>query len=190
MRRPRNYKEWFEKEGAIEHPTHLETLQKPEQKARIDWLRKHIPPRASVLDIGCNWGYVSNMIGASCGMDINLENINKAMREFPHIHFMQGDITEKWQFFAGHYDVVVMADVLEHIDGDKVGHVLFEADRVARQKILITMPWQKDDDYAYCFKHKWFPSPEQVMLVAHFFCGVPKITIECDSVFMYMEVIK
>ena len=190
MKRPKNYAEWVKKEGGVEHPTHLETLQQPEQLARIRWFKRHLPPKASILDLGCNWGYVSNLIGATTGVDINPENIEKAMREFPHIHFIQGDITKKWQIDDKQYDVVVMAEVLEHIDDAKLGSVLLEADRVARWKILITMPWKKDDNYAYCFKHKWFPSSEKVMLIAQSFCGVPKITIECDGVFIYLEIIK
>ncbi len=190
MKQPKNYKEWVESEGGVEHPTHLETLQKPEQVKRIMWLKRHIPPKSTVLDVGCNRGYVSNLIGAITGVDINLENIGLAMREFPHIHFMQGDITENWQFYDNQYDVVVLAEVLEHIDEDKLGSVLLEVARVAKRKILITMPWRKDEEYALCFKHRWIPSPEQVMTIIHFFCGVPKMTIECDGVFIYLEIVK
>ncbi len=192
MKQPRNYKEWVEQEGGIEHPTHIETLQQPEQQARIEWIKNHIPCGATVLDMGCNWGYVSNMIGATTGVDINIENIDKAMREFPHIHFIQGDITEKWQFFDGQYDVVVMADVLEHISKSKVPQVLFEADRVAKKKILVTLPWRFDEKYACCFKHKWIPTWENL-------CGLlglaivfmkKKVIVECDGDFMYLEVVK
>ncbi len=190
MKQPRNYKEWLKLEGGIEHPTHLETLQQPEQVARIEWIKNHIPISATVLDMGCNWGYVSNMIGVTTGVDINLENIDKAMREFPHIHFMQGDITQKWQFFDGQYDVVVMADVLEHINSEQLGRVLFESERVAKKKILITLPWRKDEKCAFCFKHKWIPSASDVGIIVGCFCGVRRITIECDGSFMYLDIVK
>lgn len=190
MRQPRNYKEWLETEGAVEHPTHLDTLQKPEHQARIQWLRFHIPSKSTVLDVGCNWGYVANLIGADTGLDINTENIDKAMREFPHIHFIQGDITQQWQFFDKQYDVVVMSEVLEHIDRFKVEFVLSEALRIARKKILITLPWRSDDKCAFCFKHKWIPTAESIGTIITLFCGAPKITIECDGVFIYMEIVK
>lgn len=190
MKQPKNYKEWLELEGAVEHPTHLETLEQPEQQVRVDWIRKHILAKDSVLDMGCNWGYVSNMIGATCGVDINLENIDKAMREFPYIHFMQGDITEKWQFFDGQYDVVVISEVLEHIDRFKVEFVLAESLRVAKKKILITLPWRSDEKCAFCFKHQWIPTWARLCDIVAFLDGVKKVTIENDGNFMYLEVYK
>jgi cyclopropane fatty-acyl-phospholipid synthase-like methyltransferase len=186
----RNYEEWAKAEGGIEHPTHLSTLQKPEQVKRIQWLKDHCDSK-DILEAGCNWGYILNALDGKTGLDLNIENIDKAMREFPTRHWVQGDVTNKWEFFDNHYDIVILAEILEHIDQYKIDFVMFEALRVARKKILITIPVKPEADCACCFKHKWIPNRLSVGIMVSWLMWRPtKINIECDGNFAYIEVIK
>lgn len=188
---PRNYREWLETEGAIEHPTHLETLQKPEQQARIEWLRVHCLKITNILDIGCNWGYVLNELNGKCGVDINIENIDKAMKEFPGRSFLCADVTKGLPFKDSQYDIVVMADVLEHLDWGCVEDALKEALRIANQKILITLPWRQTEDCACCFKHQWIPHKGYIgEIVVWLAQHTKKVSLEYDSSFIYIEVLK
>jgi len=186
-----SHEDWIETEGGIEHPTHIETLMKPEQQARIQWLKGHCYMVYEVLDIGCNWGYVLNEIGGMTGVDKNIENIDKGMREFPHLHFVQGDITEGLPFDDNQYAIVVLADVLEHIEFWRVPQSLKEAMRIARHKLLITLPWKQIEDCAGCFKHAWVPSVGYLGVAINILMGLGrKTSIECDDYFVYMEVWK
>lgn len=155
------HKEWVGNEGGIEHPTHMETLLEPRNRERINWLREHCDS-PNALDIGCNWGYVTNEIGADYGVDINPENIVKAILEFPDKHFLVADATTM-PFPDKQFDIVIMAEILEHLEWVKgVCLALFEALRLAKHKILITLPMKPSAKCAFCFKHKWIPSPATV----------------------------
>ncbi len=191
-----SHDEWVKTEGDIEHPTHLKTLQKPEQVARIVWLKSHIGHAVEVLDMGCNYGYVLNQLvgyypDRCCGVDINIENIDKAMKEYPLIHWMVGDVTKKWQFDDNSYAVVVLAEILEHIPLDKLKFVLSEAIRVARVKTLITIPYRPTDDCAFCFKHLWIPTDSSVgYVVMELASKKQTVTVESDGNFVYIEATK
>ncbi len=186
-----SHKDWLEKEGGKEHPTHLETLQKPEQQARMIWLKEHTMDCPTILDIGCNWGYVTNFIRATCGVDKNVENIDKATHEFPLIHWVVADITKGMPFADESYHTVVMADVLEHIEWQLVNRVLKEALKVATTKILITLPWKKEPNFATCFKHEWIPNKSRAGLIITTIMELTRrVSVECDGYFLYIEVSK
>ena len=188
---PRSYAEWLKTEGGIEHPTHWETLHKPEQVARIEWLKRACNGVTNILDLGCNWGYVLNELRGTTGMDINPENIEKAKREFPSRHWMVGDITKDMgQFGHDSYAIVVLADVLEHLTKEDIIGVLDEVLRISRRKVLITLPKRQTDDCAYCFKHAWVPDWDYVGWLVAFIAQSAKVILESDDYFFYMEVIK
>ena len=183
-------KKWVEEEGGIEHPTKLETLQSPEQRRRIQWLVEHTYPVTEILDIGCNWGYVLNEMNGECGVDINLENIDKAMREFPTRHFVHADVTKGLPFEDNQYSIVIMADVLEHLEWNSVIGALWEGLRVARNKVLITLPLRYDRKFALCFKHKWIPNKITIGGLLGCLISVCRFTVECDGNFVYLEISK
>ena len=188
---PRSHAEWLEKEGGIEHPTHWETLHKPEQIARIEWLKHACNGVTNILDLGCNWGYILNELKGKTGMDINPENIDKAMRVFPTRHWMAGDITKDLgKFGMNSYAIVVLADVLEHLTKEDVVNVLDEAMGISRRKVLITLPRQQTDDCACCFKHAWIPDLDYVGWLVAFLAHFGKVILEHDNYFFYLEVIK
>ena len=199
------HQQWVKEEGDLEHPTHLETLLKPEQQVRIAWLKKHCYPATDILDLGCNWGYVLNEVNGKCGVDINPENIDKAMREFPTRSFLVADIAgardstgifgnprDKLPFEDKQYAIVILADVLEHLQWDAdVFHALNAGLRIARRKLLITLPWRKDDEFALCFKHRWVPWPFEVGAIITCIAEFGhRVFVECDDTFIYLEVLK
>lgn len=189
---PKSYKQWVEKEGSWEHPTHLETLQQPDQQARLDWLIRQCVSSKKILDIGCNWGYILNEVDGDYGVDINPENIEKAKQEFPLKEFSVGDITQGLNFRHNSFDIVIEADILEHLRWfDEVEMALREATRITRQKLLITLPWRKDYKCAYCFKHQWIPNEETVgKIIIWLMKYFHSVIIECDGNFVYIEAIK
>ena len=190
MSHPENYQEWVKTEGNLEHPTHLETLLKPEQQARIKWLKEHCSG-TDVLDIGCNWGYVLNELNGLCGVDINIENIDKAMKEFPTRSFLCADVTKGLPFKNDQYSTVIMADVLEHLNWDDVENTLKEGLRIAYKKLLITLPQLQTEDCACCFKHRWIPDKVSIGNIVVWLAQMArKVSIEYDTHFVFMEVLK
>ncbi len=186
------HSEWVATEVGIEHPTHLETLRKPEQRVRINWLKEHCDGSVDILDLGCNWGYVLNEVNGRCGVDVNPENIDKAQVAFPKRYFLVGDITKKLPFKDEQYAIVILADVLEHLEYPyAVSTTLLGALRIARIKVLITLPWKKSEDCAECFKHSWIPNYESLGRITSLLAmNARYVRLETDTVFMYIEVLK
>ena len=186
------HKRWVKKEGGIEHPTKLETLQQPEQQKRIEWLKKHCYPAVDILDLGCNWGYILNELNGRCGVDINPENIEKAIREFPTRNFLAADITKHLPFENEQYAIVILADVLEHLNYPQgVSGAITEALRIARGKLLVTLPYKLDKKFALCFKHSWLLGYESLgYIVNKVLHSARKVTCEMDDTFFYIEATK
>ena len=152
-RQKEEHEKWVKEEKGIEHPTHIETLLQPEQQARIRWLKENCFPATEILDIGCNWGYILNAVNGKEGIDINPENILEARESFPLREFNCGDVTIGLRFEDNEFAIVILADILEHLEWfDDVAKALKEALRIARRKVLITLPWRQDDKCAGCFK--------------------------------------
>ena len=184
------YEEWGRAEGNIEHPTHLQTLLKPEQQRRIQWLRDRCWLEQDILDIGCSWGYILNKLQGRCGVDINPESIEKGQKEFPHIEFKVGDVIKGLNIPDRKYAIVIEADLLEHLEWfEGVEKGLMEGLRIARNKLLITLPWKPTSDCALCFKHQWVPSAITVgSILAWLINKTNGLGISCDGDFVYIEV--
>ena len=184
--------QWL-KEGGIEHPTHLETLTKPEQQERIVWLKKACGGATEILDLGCSWGYVLNELNGSLGVDINAENIDLAIKKFPGRRWIVGDIRKDLaQFEDKTYAIVLLCDVLEHLSMDEARRVLIQAVRIARRKVLITLPIKLSPDCALCFKHVWIPDDLQV---SRLLCGICRrfnllIRFQSTDYFFFVEIDK
>lgn len=185
------HRKWVEEERGIEGPTHLETLLLPEQKHRINWLFSKCLGVHSILDIGCNTGYILDVIRGELGVDINPDNIALARAGFPHLRFEVGDITKGLDFLGSKsFTTVILAEVLEHLDWSAVFPSLDEALRIAMAKLLITLPWRKGGDCRDCFKHRWAPNEAKVgAIVAWLMQRVKKVNVECDGDFVLLEVI-
>lgn len=97
----------------------------------------------SILDIGCGNAVFTQWFARKApfvvGVDHNAANLSGPAREFPAIH-LTAVAAEALPFPDGAFDVVVMSDVLEHVDNDRAA--LAEALRVVAPNglLLVSLP--------------------------------------------------
>lgn len=176
--------EWIRGEGGREKPVKLETYQQPLQQRRINWIIEHCMGTNNILEVGCSWGYVLNMVQGRTGIDINQDNIERARIIFPCYNFDCGDVTKGLPYANRSFDIVLLSEILEHISWDKVGFVVREALRVARQKVIITLPIKDNIKCACCFKHKWVPTPLKISSILQLF---KNSKLKTGEFFVYIE---
>lgn len=86
-----------------------------------DFFVERISPGERVLDLGCGYGAVAYSIASRTGaivtaIDLNHDSIAIARKRFehPNLAFIQGDFLR--QLPADRFDVIVMSNVLEHLE--------------------------------------------------------------------------
>ena len=160
------YLEWVKAEGGQEGPTHLATMLSDGQQERLCWLRAE--SAGTIMELGCNWGYVLAYVRGHIGVDWNQHSIELARILNPSLEFRCEDVRE---LSAGDrsVDTVILPDILEHLAWEDVPGVVRAAQRVARQRVLITLP-APDSRYATSPKHRWLATGDKVeALIAE--CG-------------------
>ncbi len=102
-----------------------------------------------VLDVGCGIGAVAYELaeksGASVtGIDVNPDAIDLARERFPHrnVRYVLCDVTKELP--DGHFDVIVMSNVLEHLD-DRIGILHHLAVSATPSRFLIRVPLYERD---------------------------------------------
>lgn len=100
-----------------------------------------------VLDVGAGDGYITNKIKEKghpvVGLEISDKRIKNAKEKY-NLDFVKGD-ANNLPFEDGSFDTVVASEVLEHLDN--LGQGLKEAIRVAKKKVIITLPigdWEEE----------------------------------------------
>ena len=124
--------------GNGEHPKHRLT-------DYHGFFASHVTNGDRVLDIGCGYGAVARSIARHIpesdvtGVDIEPANVTQAIAaDNPsNLTFVEGDATEA--FPEGAWDVVVLSNVLEHID-DRVGFLARIRERLSPGVVLIRVP--------------------------------------------------
>jgi ubiquinone/menaquinone biosynthesis C-methylase UbiE len=150
----------WEKQGHMEWPIQLATLFKLEQQRRIDWLSENVT--GEVLEVGCSWGYILSRVKGTCGIDINPENIELARALSRDREFHVAD-ARNLPFLTDQFDTVMLPDVLEHLAWPDVPIAVREAARVAKERVLITVPdGRKDTEDATNQKHQYLFTQERV----------------------------
>lgn len=75
----------------------------------------------TLLDAGCSSGYATRFFAEKSkhtyGIEIS-DTIEVAQQRYPHIQFMRGGL-ESTPFDSNFFDVVIMSDVLEHVDNEQ-----------------------------------------------------------------------
>ncbi len=181
------YLEWLEREGGKELPTRLDTMVQADQVARMDWLKERVV--GTVLEVGCNFGLVSAWCNGTAGVDINQANITLAQILAPRREFRVAD-ARSLPYPDGTFDTVMVPDVIEHLYFSDVPVALKEALRVAKKKVLITVPdADVDASKAQSFKHEWLCTADklaeiEVALSDHV------ISVTRANGFIMMEVVK
>ena len=109
-------------------------------KVVYDW----IPPGTDMLlDAGCAYGYGTRFFARKAertfGIDPNPQLIEVARRRYPDIEFFVSGV-EHMHFDAGTFDLIVMADVLEHVRDER--QTLDEVFRLLKPdgKFIVTVP--------------------------------------------------
>ncbi len=108
-----------------------------------DFFVQRIEPGENVLDIGCGYGAVSASMAKAginvTGIDMSEQNIQKAKKIYAgeNLRFLVGDVNE----YAPdqHYDVLVMSNVLEHIEL-RVALLRRLVETIGPKSILIRVP--------------------------------------------------
>jgi SAM-dependent methyltransferase len=217
------YYRWLKKEGGIHKPTHLETYLEPEQIRRLHWIKWHArldadsnptlkvflsedeirklwsrqdnsQPQNDILEIGCSNGVIIEMLNGKYGMDKEPAIIEANRRRNPKIQWILYDATKPWHMFKdSSVSVVALLDVLEHVPFRKALFMVKEAMRVAKNKILITIPNglnpnQNQRNYA-CFKHCWVLDAYRLSKIQNHIENL-KHTLLYDPAFICIEVKK
>ncbi len=108
------------------------------QRRRIEQMVRHVPQGARVLDVGCNSGYIVDFLPSDCkvhGVDVSSALVEKAKARLVSAHVAEA---EDLPFEDGAFDVVVIAEVIEHVHDPVL--VLNEARRVARRLVVGSTP--------------------------------------------------
>jgi len=142
------------KEKFIEHPL------QGRGKLTYEWL----PNINKLLDIGCAYGYYTKFYLNKCknvyGIDPNEDLIKIAKKRYPKIKFKIGS-AEKIPFKDNYFDVVLLNDVLEHVNNEE--KTLSEIYRVLKENgiIILTVPhkglfrFMDVDNYSWYARNKF-----------------------------------
>jgi SAM-dependent methyltransferase len=108
-----------------------------------NWLGKIIKEMVkgySILDIGCGDGRTFN---PNSGIYIGIDNNDRIFTYKPNTtkFLMKYDFSNGLiPFLDKNFDIVLLIDVIEHLEKDKAMILLKEAERIAKKKIIIYTP--------------------------------------------------
>lgn len=103
---------------ALGHPSYVWRFG---QERRLALIRRYAPlDGGRVLDIGCGLGLYASKLAPFCrevyGVDLDLDRLTLARQEMKRVYLAQA---EALPFSAGHFDVVLLHEVLEHMEDDR-----------------------------------------------------------------------
>lgn len=127
------------------------------RRSYLGWIfSRFVKPEAAIIEIGAGTGYVARYLIDRGYRDYAIGDIHKKGLALAGAH----DYKHKYQFnllrtvFAGHFDVVGMFDVLEHLDD--AGAAVKNVRKMLRKggRAIVTVPahkwlWSKQDAIAY-----------------------------------------
>lgn len=147
----------------------------PPLEARYQIVVKRLGTPGRVLDIGCGDGYLMNLASGGSGLVVGAEPETSGARlaaarlaDLANCRVVQSSVYTL-PFQPSAFDVVLMADVIEHLDD--VGSALREVTRVVATDgcLLLTTPkWQSDRPVAAEHVKEYRPEELLTCLQAHF----------------------
>lgn len=125
-------------------PTDLSAYRaSPTEQQRIADLLALLPGSGiEILDIGARDGYLAKKLAGRFEKVIALD-LEKPSILHPGIEAVQGNVT-CLQFADNQFDAILCAEVLEHIPEHLLTQACHEIARVARNKIVIGVPYRQD----------------------------------------------
>lgn len=106
-----------DKRAILGHPSQVWT---PGLERRLDLLRRHVDlENKRILDIGCGVGAFVRRLGEFSaeiyGTDIDRESVRRGSEALPNLALALG---EHMPFKSGSFDVILLHEVLEHVNND------------------------------------------------------------------------
>lgn len=107
-----------------------------ESRQAADLASRHLVAGNRVLDVGCGEGYVAAELGArGAAVDlVDIVDVRRARDPLQSFRLFDG---LNLPFPEGSFDLVMLNFVLHHVPDDRKPHLLREASRVSRDKVLI-----------------------------------------------------
>jgi len=101
-------------------------------------LRFHVPPGASVLEIGCGTGDLLNALapGRGVGMDISPKMAERARARYPGLTFIAGDAEELR--LSEKFDYIIFSDVVGYMEDVQRAFEEFHKVCHSRTRVIVT----------------------------------------------------
>lgn len=116
--------------------------QSAREQERIGSLMALLPTGATALDIGARDGYLSIRL-AERYQAVTALDLENPKIEHPRIVSVQGDVTAL-DFPDRSFDVVLCAEVLEHVPSHLLSRACSELARVTRSALIVGVPYKQD----------------------------------------------
>ena len=134
-----------------------------------------------VMVLGCARGYLVRAfreVGVEAyGVDISewaVKNADEKAKDYVYL----GDIADLSRWKNGEFDLVVAADVLEHISREKLPQVLDEIARVCSKNVYALIPvvdvWRQDRSHISILPSQWWIKQFKQRGFTLFSCGFNK----------------
>ena len=119
----------------------LKLIHRKNLKRRYQLIASFIKKGEKVLEPGCGTGFLVNFLPQKSfyfGFDLNKNFINWAQRKYKDSNFYLGDVLNSQSYFP--VDVVIVCDVLHHIESSKREAFLNHCWKSAKKKLIICEP--------------------------------------------------
>lgn len=142
--------ELAKKQGNIHYSVYLAnpTLWKTINDTHKEIIQKEILPSDNVLDIGCGYGRMSELLENYTGVDISPDFIDEARKLYPTKTFMVADIS-KLPFDTKQFDVGVAVSIKNMILGNVGEERWLEIEREIKRvcKKVLILEYGQTEDY-------------------------------------------
>jgi len=113
------------------------------EQIRINQILGLIPNKGKIaLDVGARDGYISWKLTDYFDKVVALD-LEKPDIEYENVEPVAGDVTNL-QFEDNSFDLVLCAEVLEHIPTDLLAHACNELSRITSDSLIIGVPYKQD----------------------------------------------